>query len=787
MINSDSRDLTALVESLAADRKVITFYDVVYNYLLCPYMVFLDQVVPEEERAPLPASLIERFAAGNRFERKSIGELIWAQTQAGKPVSFPAGEFRYLVNEDPVEAVRLAFKSAPTFRSFGLVVDGVFHSLPDDGRKRNPLVQRLASEASQILLVAYDDFHSIEDDAARRAHKDQVSSDTVAALAAGVAAMKAGSPAPLIIGPRLPRVYVKELDANLIGEPDLLVPVPSALTYTAVDYKDASVLESSTRVEEWHLSPATDPFFESGVASDELGAGVLQKKQRLQLFHYYLMLGPLMEALGTEATPWAAIIGRQGVAVWSDLTAGVYGRSKRNRKSPADIYLEAVPASEEVAELGRLFSSGVDIELPAQLGPAKNAACAECPFRRHCEEERRRNGGHLTLHPDMGVEKALNLGDVLATPSLEGLAYEDPAELTRKIIDGEVKGFGKLPEEIHPRVSYLVDGARAILKNKVYRRRDQSRVPTLEAVVEVHLDLENNNNPMADGKVAANHWFQTGYVTKKGLDKVSDKVTTRYTCRFTDGTPEAEADMLRAFWASMHRLRSEAKEMYEAIVVEQGELAFERLQMKGEEAVEAAFNRLGIDSLEKLKEALGREALSGIVPFRIFVYSPAEFRIMRAKAAEHADFPGVPSVEDVEALFQLATPGRPESAVAVDLCAFVETYLHLPLPDRRLKTVAPYVGHYWDVDDPNGLAATYKAEVMFTNPGSEEAEESREWLWLYNKADCMANLEVRRWIDSTPFKGVEQLDAEGIFRTRFPRRAARRVKDLTLFDLVQSA
>lgn len=781
-------DIVALISQLGGSKPVTRFYDTVYNYLLCPYMRFLEPVIPEEERAPLPESVLERMESGNRFEAAQVAKLIATSHEAGRPVIFASGSYAALdLTSDAVAQVKAFTSDAPTHRSFGLATTDTYSPLPTDGRKRGPVIRHAVEAAtasgSSLLVIASDDYHEIADADERSAARDEIVYRTVSGIADGIDAMRDGKPAPILIGPRLPRTYVAEMDSDLVGEPDLLVPVPSLTTYTSVDYKDASVLTASTRTNQHQASPATSPFLEDATKTD-LGPGILNKKHRLQLFHYQLMLEPLLEALGTKATPQAAIIGRQGYAVWSDQTEKVFGRAK-DRKSAEEIYFSTVSASNDAYALGELFAQGVDVEVPAELNPARRAECAECPFRRHCEEERRRNGGHLTLHPDIGAEMALELAEILPTPSLESLAFSDAADLLAKAQVQDVKGLGPTVEAKHAKIQVLIDGARSIHSAKSYRRRDQSRVPTLEAVVEVHFDLENNNNPMAGGKVPANYWFQTGYVHKKGLDALAEKVTVRYSSKFADGSPASEAEMFAQFWASMHRSQQEASPLYDEIRRVSGTAALNRLRANGgTELLDATAQRLGASSRTDLASKLGEEELAGIVPFRAFVYSPAELRIMRAKATEHEGFPGVPSRDEVEAWFACQTPGRPESAVAVDLWAFLDTYVHLPLPDRKLKTVAPYIGHYWDVHDPSGLIATYKADVMLSSPGTAEAEAAKKWLWSYNKADCAANLAVRRFIDATPWKGVAKLDDEGVFRARFPRRAARRNTDLSLFDQV---
>lgn len=792
-----SRDYVAsIIDGLHKSDNVIRFYNVLYEYMLCEYRPFLEHAVPASQRAPLPESVRDRLASGNAFEASQLARLIDYSMATSQPYVYLAGTTHSLTTKEISEVreyVTELLRVAPAWRSYGLVADGELTMLtpasqPRFRSKLTAVLRSIPASASRVFVMSFDSYHDMATKAERDAYKADIEHRTVSAMRDGIAAMRAGQPAPILIGPRLPRTYVPSFDADFVGEPDLLVPVAKDIAYTSVDYKDASAFTPSRVERTFDASPALTPAVSE--ASKQTFAGQLNKKHRLQLYHYHLMLTELHRALDAEPASIAAIIGRQNLAVYADVADYTFGRGK-SAKTVAQTYASTVQASLEVDALGRAFVAGNDPLLPVSVAPAKRSVCSDCVFRKQCATERAEIS-HLTLHPDLGPREAVELAEALPTPTLSALAYSDPDTLTERIISRGVRRFGTNPQDIRAKVQHLIDGARSIKADKAYRRRDQSRVPTLEAVVEVHLDLENNNNPMADGKVPPHHWFQTGWVTKhKKPSPDADggvEVSTRYHALFTKGTDESEIEMFTQFWQSLLRLRKRADKAYTDLRDHLGNVAFnalkDRVASGDTDALTLAYERHNAETEDELKFALGSAKMAGIVPFRVFVYSDAERRIMSAKARQYAGVEGIPSVEELNEWFTPSRKGRPESAVAVDLLAFIKTYLHIPRMNRSLKTVAPYVGHYWEAEDPNGLAATYKASTMFSHPDPDERDAAREWLWKYNKDDCLANFAIRVWIDSVNFKGVEQLDTEGVFAMRLPRRATRKVtqpQEMTLF------
>jgi len=568
---------------------------------------------------------------------------------------------------------------------------------------------------------------------------------TVAAMLIGVAHMRAGRPgqAPIIVGGRLPAAFSARVGLNLVGKPDLIVPNfvaedPSRSTYLFGDVKDAGTLEGTAKPRAWLVSDLLDPLLTSA-EEREIGRGLPKKKHRLQLAHYLLQSEPLFELFGLPHHSWGAIVGREQLAVWADVKEPLYGRGK-SKSSAFDEYLDLVEGWKVIDELGRRAAAGEQVVLPYHANPDKRPACSSCPFRKHCERERNEED-RLSRHPDIGAAGSAKLAEVLPSPTVGALAHADPVKLAADIVEAGISGFGSSDEAVLASVHSLVDGARAMMQNRAYRRRDRRAVPTLEAVVELHVDLENNNNPMVrfdDRTIPAGHLAQTGVLVKTGLDDYPDTLHTRYYPWFSDGTPEGEAKAIADWWRFVEGQRKKAVRLY-----------------------------------DELKAQLGSQAMSGVVPFRIYTYTKAEHRIWRAKSAEFEGVDGIPSTDQLDELLAEDLDDV-RNVEVLDLHAFLKAYIHLPLEDRKLKTVGPYVGHYWSVDDPSGdMATLYMAEMYASEPDSPEFEAARTWLWKYNKDDCVANLAVRRWIDATPFTGVEKLEERGIFRLHIPRRAAR--------------
>src|SRR5690606_9892811 len=153
------------------------------------------------------------------------------------------------------------------------------------------------------------------------------------------------------------------------------------------------------------------------------------------------------------------------------------------------------------------------------------------------------------------------------------LAHADPVKLAADIVEAGISGFGSSDEAVLASVHSLVDGARAMLQNRAYRRRDRRAVPTLEAVVELHVDLENNNNPMVrfdDRTIPAGHLAQTGVLVKTGLDDYPDTLHTRYYPWFSDGTPEGEAKAIADWWRFVEGQRKKAVRLYDELKAQLG-------------------------------------------------------------------------------------------------------------------------------------------------------------------------------------------------------------------------
>ena len=224
--------------------------------------------------------------------------------------------------------------------------------------------------------------------------------------------------------------------------------------------------------------------------------------------------------------------------------------------------------------------------------------------------------------------------------------------------------------------------ARVALKREVCLRPGFAAIGLDRADVEVDFDLENT----PDGTVYL--WGASDtYTTPKGAR--ARKVTETH--RFADwsGTPAGEAKTFADFWAYLSATRAKAH----------------------------------------------AEGLT----WRAYHYSHHE-RTMAVKLAQrHAGVTGVPTVEEVEQLF--------DSEATVDLYAVVRR-LMWPTRSMSLKDVAKYARHRWASAGADGAASlAWYDEAVGSGP---DAEQYRAKLLEYVGDDVAAQLKVRDFLDTLP-------------------------------------
>lgn len=630
------------------------------------------------------------------------------------------------------------------------------------------LEKALQAEGRSIVFID-GDYHRFATEEERKAALAKAQEETLNAMREGIAAMGRGEDAPIIAGGVLPAVWVEEAGLTLVGKPDLLVPFHGGAdalgtqvgdpVYLPVDVKKAKALvggrDSATHY--YHVGDALSPFLENARESDELGPGVPKHHQSAQLAHYYLMLLEVnrqIEGVGTQP-PVGGIVDGYGHVVYYRLDAYYYRKltdeGEVEGDTALDRYRKLIGTWKEADDYGRRLASGEDVTLPVWLAPAyRGAECDSCPFRKvQCEPERREIE-HLTLSPDIGPDTSLTVGDKLPTPTLTALANADVEELAEAL--APEYGFRSNTED---KVQVLIDGARTLKTGKTWLRRDSEGLPELEGLVEIHWDLETlpispgenwRGEPIPNGFV-----YQSGKYVKSGLADL-DGVSGRYLCRWADPDLEpweAEARFIQKEAGYILRKKREAEVLYADLVEEHGPEAFE-----------------------------------GIVPFRVFVWSHAERSFTNAVLERHDPDGNDPAFDKVRELLGLFDAYYVEDEaqlddentmpVAVDLLKVVKRHLHLPVGTRRLKTVAQYASHFWEVDDPSGAGSIVRGVKVYSDPDPKVRTENKQWLHTYNRGDVEATYRIREWLDDlrTNARSVAVLDEK--FSIRIPKRANRR-------------
>lgn len=126
----------------------------------------------------------------------------------------------------------------------------------------------------------------------------------------------------------------------------------------------------------------------------------------------------------------------------------------------------------------------------------------------------------------------------------------------------------------------------------------------------------------------------------------------------------------------------------------------------------------------------------------------------------------VPSVAAVDDWF--------ESDTFFDLFKAATRWYLWPTRNHTLKSLAKYVRFSWSVDDPSGINAVlrYREALDANRRGDTDTEMvMRQWLWNYNKSDCLATVAVLDWLcDKERFtpdriRAIESLDTDVQFET----------------------
>lgn len=126
------------------------------------------------------------------------------------------------------------------------------------------------------------------------------------------------------------------------------------------------------------------------------------------------------------------------------------------------------------------------------------------------------------------------------------------------------------------------------------------------------------------------------------------------------------------------------------------------------------------------EEAAFRDAVAYLrarAPAAVYYYSKYERTQYRRLATK---YPGVISIEEVNALF--------ENATWIDLLDIVRSSTEWPTNDHSIKTLAKYLGFKWRDTDPSG-AASIEWYDRYVTTGDAEI---RKRILEYNEDDCVA-------------------------------------------------
>ena len=552
-----------------------------------------------------------------------------------------------------------------------------------------------------------------------------------------VAAMTAG--AEFIWNARLP------MKNGRISEPDFLVRAQTADAtpgYRPGDVKDAKSLEGSAKEKPWVVSPL-DSFLYEDATRRQIGAGRPKHKHSMQLAHYFVHLDDL--GFAAPGNAWAAILGREGVLVWRNLSEKSV-KVDGDMVSTLDAYRSAFEFRLEVE------AAAQDPDQEPLVGPELKTACGSCQYRTVCHDEMVELD-HVTLlagvtparakvHYEAGVTRRNDLAKldwrtakVLASgcdvasildasvglPSSTSIADLVGARKKNLIADLESQGITSLGDlaNLHSPTAELyrgltpkrlpeeIDQARVVKVGKVHLRRGVERLVMPRADIEVDVDFENDST----GIIYL--WGTHLHIREKSFAMPGPQYRPFVT--WTEGDEADEARVFGEFWGWLHALMTIA-------------------------------------------------ASSGL-SFRGYFYSEAENRGMRHLARKHAGRPGVPTIEQVDALI--------DSDLWCDMYPLATKSLLWPTETLSVKDTAKWARHSWSDPDASGDSSTKWHRDALYGDTVEIREVNRQRLLAYNKDDCLATLVLRNWLE-TLSNGSSKIPRVEALNTRFVRSSPRR-------------
>lgn len=518
-------------------------------------------------------------------------------------------------------------------------------------------------------------------------------------IALTVTAMEEG--VPFIWGGFLP---VDELGRRT-GKPDLLVKHGDG--YLPVDVKHHKTLDEKDGSFAL-VSDLVEPTFAN---AQKLEGFVLHgnKDDSLQLAHYHRMLQACGFASGTA---WAAIVGKEGLAVWYDLaeprwrTPSTSGQRKTKKRSPLEAYDHEFGFRLDIAAVAATHQTDSSIQL--LVDPVRVSQCGTCGFNDVCAPVLEGGNGHPSLIPRIGYKQWQQLKEagVVDRRAVADLHFPTAELVTSKVDVEKLLGLAvgrpssDLISDVIPRAKKQIEvlqaagletvsdlarldpltasvggfvapailNARAALgPEPVYRRHGQDgQVP--RADIEVDIDMENvEEGVYLWGALLTHH--QGTVPTSEGYHSFAT---------FSQIDEVSEVSVFEEMWAWLRQIRKEASD----------------------------------------------QGLS----FKCYVWhEQAENSQLRRIVGAAADL-----TQEVDDLI--------DSEEWVDLMKVFERSW-ITGGSSSLKVIAPLAGFDWEVEDAGGAMSMVKYDEAVGGDGEAEA-----WLLDYNRGDVEATAAIRGWL-----------------------------------------
>lgn len=576
----------------------------------------------------------------------------------------------------------------------------------------------------------------IDDDGRRNAQ------DKAAREQATLAAMAAG--APLIWNARLPGDVI----GRRIAEPDALVRgykrSDGRWGYLPVDVKHHRTLEGE-REGDWTVSQLAAVHPAEGMVFTRVGQPHLD--DAMQLAHYYRALEHFGFNVEGDAV-LGGVIGKEMEILWFDIAEALWmgdsddDNPKRRRRSALSIYDEQFAIRLDVIDRAQAMLNDDTLEPLAE--PRLQPYCAGCKWRTSCHDQLE-EADHISLvygirayqtkvltaagirtrsalakldrRTAILVDAGIEVPDWIAEARIPGADPATPASVLigtrRKRIRAEaldaagVYTFADLAElddatakiadqidnpERKLGLADAIDQARVAKVERVCVKRGVDKLDIPRGDIEVDIDMEN-----APGNDDLIYLWGHKTTVAEGVNIELGKRTNRYV-----------AD---------HAINTNADPGFDSSAAEA-----------------AAFASMWkwIDTLRFLSEVNG-------LTLRLYCYSPAEERCMRALARKHAGVAGVPAMAELDELFA--------SDMWVDLLKVLKAQTLWPTETMSIKDVAKKTSFAWrDSEASGGNSMVWYGEAIATANTQEEREAATRRVLDYNEDDVEAMLWVRNWL-----------------------------------------